>query len=82
MLIKMMILSSLLLPTLSFAFSEPTECVSKTRVHSVNLPTDLAVKLCAGTKNAKATIDCFKEAVRSSALNLNIETAIQLCTEK
>ena len=71
-----------IVPVVSFAFSEPTECLKDTKRTLVNLPVEQGVKLCAGTKNAKVTIDCYKEAVRSSALNLNVETAIELCAKK
>jgi hypothetical protein len=43
------------------------------------MPVGLAVKLCAGTKNAKTTLDCYKMAF--SGLELNRGLAIELCSE-
>lgn len=43
------------------------------------MPVGLAVQLCAGTKNAKATLACYKMAF--GALGLNRGLAIELCSE-
>lgn len=43
------------------------------------MPAGLAVQLCAGTKNAKVTLVCYKMAFK--ALNLNRGLAIELCSE-
>jgi hypothetical protein len=43
------------------------------------MPVGLAVQLCAGTKNAKATLVCYKMAFE--ALKLNRGLAIELCGE-
>jgi hypothetical protein len=43
------------------------------------MPVGLAVQLCAGTKNAKATLACYKMAFE--ALGLNRGLAIELCSE-
>ena len=43
------------------------------------MPVGLAVQLCAGTKNAKATLVCYKMAFE--ALKLNRGIAIELCGE-
>ena len=43
------------------------------------MPVGLAVQLCAGTKNAKATLVCYKAAFE--ALKLNRGLAIELCGE-
>jgi hypothetical protein len=44
-----------------------------------NMPVGLAVQLCAGTKNAKATLLCYKVAFE--VLQLNRGLAIELCGE-
>jgi hypothetical protein len=43
------------------------------------MPVGLAVQLCAGTKNAKATLVCYRTAFE--ALKLNRGLAIELCSE-
>ncbi len=43
------------------------------------MPVGLAVELCAGTKNAKATLVCYKMAFE--ALELTRGLAIELCSE-
>jgi len=43
------------------------------------IPVGLAVELCAGTKNAKATLVCYKIALEK--LELNRGLAIELCSE-
>ena len=43
------------------------------------IPVGLAVQLCAGTKNAKATLVCYKMALEG--LELNRGLAIELCGE-
>lgn len=43
------------------------------------MPVGLAIQLCAGTKNAKATLVCYKMAFE--ALKLNRGLAIELCGE-
>jgi len=43
------------------------------------MPVGLAVQLCAGTKNATATLTCYAMAFR--ALELNRGLAIELCSE-
>jgi hypothetical protein len=43
------------------------------------MPVGFAVQLCAGTKNAKATLVCYKIAFE--ALKLNRGLAIELCSE-
>ena len=43
------------------------------------IPVGLAIELCAGTKNAKATLTCYKMAFE--ALELNRGLAIDLCSE-
>jgi hypothetical protein len=43
------------------------------------MPVGLAIQLCAGTKNAKATLVCYKMAFE--ALKLNRGLAIELCSE-
>ena len=43
------------------------------------MPVGLAVQLCAGAKNAKATLVCYKMAFE--ALKLNRGLAIELCSE-
>ncbi len=43
------------------------------------MPVGLAVQLCAGTKNAKTTLFCYKMAF--GALELNRGLAIELCGE-
>jgi hypothetical protein len=43
------------------------------------MPVGLAVQLCAGTRNAKATLVCYKMAFE--ALKLNRGLAIELCSE-
>ena len=43
------------------------------------MPVGLALQLCAGTKNAKATLVCYKMAFE--ALKLNRGFAIELCGE-
>ena len=43
------------------------------------MPVGLAVQLCAGTKNAKTTLLCYKMALE--ALKLNRGLAIELCGE-
>jgi hypothetical protein len=43
------------------------------------MPVGLAIELCAGTKNAKATLLCYKLAFE--ALKLNRGLAIELCSE-
>ena len=43
------------------------------------MPVGLAVQLCAGTKNAKATLVCYKMAF--GGLELNRGLAIELCGE-
>jgi hypothetical protein len=43
------------------------------------MPVGLAVQLCAGTKNAKATLVCYKSAV--TLLQLSRGLAIELCSE-
>jgi hypothetical protein len=43
------------------------------------MPVGLAIRLCAGTKNAKATLTCYKMAF--DALGLNRGLAIELCGE-
>lgn len=43
------------------------------------MPVGLAVRLCAGTKNAAATLACYKMAFES--LRLNRGLAIDLCSE-
>jgi hypothetical protein len=43
------------------------------------MPVGLAVQLCAGTKDAKATLACYAMAFR--ALELNRGLAIELCSE-
>jgi hypothetical protein len=44
------------------------------------MPVGLAVQLCAGTKNARTTLVCYKMALE--ALELNRGLAIELCGEK
>ena len=44
------------------------------------MPVGLAVELCAGTKNAKATLVCYKMAFEK--LQMNRGLAIELCGEK
>ncbi|MCG3187848.1 MAG: hypothetical protein IOMNBAOH_02528 [Rhodocyclaceae bacterium] len=43
------------------------------------MPVGLAVRLCAGTRNAKATLACYKMSFE--ALGLNRGLAIELCSE-
>ncbi len=43
------------------------------------MPVGLAVQLCAGTKNAKATLVCYKMAFEK--LELNRGLAVELCGE-
>jgi len=43
------------------------------------MPVGLAVQLCAGTRNATATLFCYKMAF--GALKLNRGLAIELCSE-
>jgi len=43
------------------------------------MPVGLAIQLCAGTKNAKATLVCYKMAF--GELELNRGLAIELCGE-
>jgi len=43
------------------------------------MPVGLAIQLCAGTKNAKVTLVCYKMAFE--ALKLNRGLAIELCGE-
>ncbi|MFT3848230.1 MAG: hypothetical protein QM739_05985 [Propionivibrio sp.] len=43
------------------------------------MPVGLAIQLCAGTKNAKATLVCYKMAFEE--LKLNRGLAIELCSE-
>jgi len=44
------------------------------------MPKGLAVQLCAGTKNAEATLHCYKLAF--GTLELNRGLAIELCGER
>jgi hypothetical protein len=60
---------------------EPIKCLSFLAdiTGDNEMPIGLAVKLCAGTKNAKATLVCYKMAFE--ALKLNRGLAIELCSE-
>ena len=81
MLQKILFLALLALPTLAFARSEPVECFKGvTRNTSYNLETQLALKLCAGSKNGKGTVDCYRDA--TVLLDLATNSAIELCAEK
>ena len=60
---------------------EPIKCYSFLGdvTGDTEMPVGLAVQLCAGTKNAKATLLCYKAAFE--ALKLNRGLAIELCSE-
>jgi hypothetical protein len=60
---------------------EPIKCYSFVgdMTGDENMPVGLAVQLCAGTKNAKATLLCYKVAFE--VLQLNRGLAIELCGE-
>lgn len=60
---------------------EPIKCYSfvDDMTGDKEMPVGLAVQLCAGTKNAKATLGCYKIAFEK--LELNRGLAIELCSE-
>ena len=60
---------------------EPIKCYSFLGdiTGDVKMPVGLAVQLCAGAKNAKATLVCYKMAFET--LELNRGLAIALCGE-
>lgn len=60
---------------------EPIKCYSFVGdiTGDEGMPVGLAVELCAGTKNAKATLICYKAAFE--ALELNRGLAVELCSE-
>jgi hypothetical protein len=60
---------------------EPIKCYTFTSeiTGDKEMPVGLAVELCAGTKNAKATLVCYKIAFEK--LELNRGLAVELCSE-
>lgn len=60
---------------------EPIKCYSFLGdiTGDMEMPVGLAVRLCAGTKNAKATLVCYKMAFEGLQLTRGI--AIELCGE-
>jgi hypothetical protein len=60
---------------------EPIKCYSflSDITGDKEMPVGLAVQLCAGTKNAKDTLVCYKTAFDSLGLNRGL--AIELCGE-
>lgn len=71
-------------PVLALGNTHPVECLRDTKRPSLSsvLTQEKAIKLCAGSKSYTATIDCFKDAIRSSGLNLDVDSAIELCRER
>lgn len=60
---------------------EPIKCYSLLGdiTGDEEMPVGLAVQLCAGTKNAEATLVCYKMAFET--LQLNRSLAVELCGE-
>lgn len=83
--IRSAVLAALLVvPAISIASTNPIECMRDTKrlIMTSVLNENQALRLCAGTKAATATIDCFRDAIRSNGLDLNVEQAIELCRER
>jgi hypothetical protein len=75
---------SLSLSAFAMAATAPVECLRDTKNATLRniLSPEKALKLCAGSKSHAATIDCFRDAIRSSGLDLDVDSAIELCRER
>ncbi len=80
----LLVLSLVLLPVMAMANTSPVECLRDTKRASLSnvLTPEKALKLCAGSKSYTSTIDCFRDAIRQTGLNLDVDSAVELCRER